>query len=652
MKKSILCIAIAMGVLLSSLGMQSVCADVGSLALNKPAEASSHNGNNVPGNAVDSNLGTYWQTGKPGGVGAYEPNPYIIIDFEGMVTFSQLTVREGGRLKSFELHYSISDDDEWVLGYASTLEAVGAMTTTQFRFPDITAKKVKFWIKDSSSLPLAVYDLDFRYYIPELKITSDVYTVDDTEGSISNIPSCDADIEDFMQNISVEELIDVKVYRTYIDSGNPANVELTSGNMVTGDKVVLSLASGVTRVYTVNIGLTDTTIKSPYYTINKTNWTISNVPVSCTSASEFLGNLYNDSYAKFTLYKADGEELATDVQTDYKLKVTSDNGEVEETYTVKKNTAELTTTVPVVNSGHVLISGDIIKAAAGITHSEFRAALLPANGGSYEILDRKGTAVTDGIIRHGYHVVSFAENGASATYTVWEDYARFKTATMNSYEYPDHPPGHAVDGDMSTMWVSRTVVSWLEVDMGGTYVIDSVDITENNDFVTSFTISVSTDGSNFKTVYTGTTITTNGLIATFDPIAARYVKIDIASVSGGTPRFKNVSVYCSAEGMIVLPEVTMDYLSDGAVNVAAAVLNRTDRDESVRMYIATYRYANNVPVINKVDMVEIPLIQAGGQEYIESALTIDTQSDDLLKVFLWNDELCPLTDTVRVTKAP
>jgi hypothetical protein len=46
---------------------------------------------------------------------------------------------------------------------------------------------------------------------------------------------------------------------------------------------------------------------------------------------------------------------------------------------------------------------------------------------------------------------------------------------MNSYEYPDHPPGHAVDGDMSTMWVSRTVVSWLEVDMGGTYVIDSVD---------------------------------------------------------------------------------------------------------------------------------------------------------------------------------
>ncbi len=82
-----------------------------------------------------------------------------------------------------------------------------------------------------------------------------------------------------------------------------------------------------------------------------------------------------------------------------------------------------------------------------------------------------------------------------------------KTATASSYEnQTTYPASAAVDGNTGTRWSSAfSDPQWLEVDLGSSQSICSVGLDWEAAYATAFQIQVSTDNTNWTTIYSTTT---------------------------------------------------------------------------------------------------------------------------------------------------
>jgi hypothetical protein len=67
------------------------------------------------------------------------------------------------------------------------------------------------------------------------------------------------------------------------------------------------------------------------------------------------------------------------------------------------------------------------------------------------------------------------------------------------------PPPDAIDGDMSNWWAVQGVPSWLQIELEKMSTICAVEIAWNkgDERTYEFTITASTDGSNFMEVFSG-----------------------------------------------------------------------------------------------------------------------------------------------------
>src|SRR5208282_5522581 len=80
--------------------------------------------------------------------------------------------------------------------------------------------------------------------------------------------------------------------------------------------------------------------------------------------------------------------------------------------------------------------------------------------------------------------------------------------TASSYQAssPYCPAIYAVDGNLTTRWASAwSDPQWIYVDLGATYNITEVDLYWENAYATSFKIQVSSNASNWITIYSTTT---------------------------------------------------------------------------------------------------------------------------------------------------
>lgn len=96
-------------------------------------------------------------------------------------------------------------------------------------------------------------------------------------------------------------------------------------------------------------------------------------------------------------------------------------------------------------------------------------------------------------------------------------------------------PANAIDGKLSTRWSDDGVGAWLRADMGQVKNLKAVDIAwhRGNERVNTFTLSTSTDGTNFTQVFSGKSSgkTSSFERYTFPAVNARYVKV---TVNGNT----------------------------------------------------------------------------------------------------------------------
>src|SRR5580704_17542456 len=81
-----------------------------------------------------------------------------------------------------------------------------------------------------------------------------------------------------------------------------------------------------------------------------------------------------------------------------------------------------------------------------------------------------------------------------------------KTATASSVENASFPASAAVDGNTGTRWSSAfSDPQWLEVDLGATASISQVVLQWEAAYATAFQIQISSDGTNWTTIYSTTT---------------------------------------------------------------------------------------------------------------------------------------------------
>src|SRR3954471_22225681 len=107
-----------------------------------------------------------------------------------------------------------------------------------------------------------------------------------------------------------------------------------------------------------------------------------------------------------------------------------------------------------------------------------------------------------------------------------EDKALNRPATASSTYSAEYAPGKAVDGDTTTRWSSTfNDNQWWQVDLGSSRQVDTVRVNWETAYASQYTISTSTDGTNFSNAAT-VNITQSGVeTTTFAARSARYVRI-------------------------------------------------------------------------------------------------------------------------------
>ena len=108
-----------------------------------------------------------------------------------------------------------------------------------------------------------------------------------------------------------------------------------------------------------------------------------------------------------------------------------------------------------------------------------------------------------------------------------------KPVTTSGYENAGTVPANAVDGDMTTRWGSRFMdEEWLEVDLKHCYTLDSVRIYWETAHATAYEILVSSDATNYQSVYSTTTgkggtetINLQSSISILQSGGARYIRL-------------------------------------------------------------------------------------------------------------------------------
>jgi hypothetical protein len=131
------------------------------------------------------------------------------------------------------------------------------------------------------------------------------------------------------------------------------------------------------------------------------------------------------------------------------------------------------------------------------------------------------------------------------------------TATADSYQanYASWccEPHFAIDGDPTTLWHSQfspyqPLPHWITLDLGGSYNVTGLQYLPRQDGnyngnITSYTISVSTDGTNFTQVATGTWADDPTLkSATFPARTARYIRLTALAGHNGYASAAEINV--------------------------------------------------------------------------------------------------------------
>ena len=170
----------------------------------------------------------------------------------------------------------------------------------------------------------------------------------------------------------------------------------------------------------VEILSSEAAVTSAVYTVDDAGEEITGITATEELAA-FKANIAPVYGAAFEVYEADGTAVAADLQSGYKLIVTSQDGTVTKTYTITKEAlsddATVTSVLYAIDDGAGTIGGVLFKSSVVM----FEAYLTPAAGASFMTYAADGTTeATD--LQTGYKLIVTAEDATTQkTYTITMD---------------------------------------------------------------------------------------------------------------------------------------------------------------------------------------------------------------------------------------
>jgi hypothetical protein len=136
------------------------------------------------------------------------------------------------------------------------------------------------------------------------------------------------------------------------------------------------------------------------------------------------------------------------------------------------------------------------------------------------------STVSGGQMNIDYVAVYNKAPGGSTTPPAGTNLALGKTATASSTESTSYPASAAVDGNTGTRWSSAfSDPQWLQVDLGATHTISSVNLNWEAAYGKSFTIQTSTNGTTWTTIYSTTTGTGGNQTLSVSG-SGRYIRVN------------------------------------------------------------------------------------------------------------------------------
>ena len=246
-----------------------------------------------------------------------------------------------------------------------------------------------------------------------MSLTSSVYTVED--GIITSVPY-GTSASDFKTHLAPATGASLDVYQSN-------GTTLETGNVITGDEVIVTAQDGTTTgtyIITVNQN-TDASVTSTAFTVSALSngtqhgrtGTITDVP-SGTSVYDFKNHITPATGATFDVYQSD--ETTTEsgnVISGDEVIVTAEDGTSTATYTItvlKNSDASVTSSTYTVSelSGGTSGTGTITDVPFGTSVNDF--SVTPATGAIWSVYLNDGTTLETGDIVTGDKVIVTAQD--------------------------------------------------------------------------------------------------------------------------------------------------------------------------------------------------------------------------------------------------
>lgn len=208
---------------------------------------------------------------------------------------------------------------------------------------------------------------------------------------------------------------------------------------------------------------------------------------------------------------------------------------------------------PEVLDGACRVEGECLYLANANNHERYRVMILPAHKAIrwsnlskiQAFFDAGGKVIVTGCLPQQSAEFGHDSDVIRAVDAMFpgvrSSLARNPRVTGSS-AWPGYEPGLAMDGDLTTRWNAADGTSgdqWLEIDLGGMRIFDTVSVTEVFDRVTSFSLQVH-DGADWVDCATGTELGVRTL--RFEPVRGERVRLLIHTIKADSVSIAELSV--------------------------------------------------------------------------------------------------------------
>ncbi len=208
---------------------------------------------------------------------------------------------------------------------------------------------------------------------------------------------------------------------------------------------------------------------------------------------------------------------------------------------------------------------------------------------------------------------------------------------------PGYPASQAVDGDPRTFWRLQSSPQWLEVDLGDVYPVYRTQLVGSQWQACQFKVEVKAQAEDaYVQVVDRTDNTTRGtamepIIDTFEPTAARYVRLTVTGADWGNPEIAEFRI-SAATGQT--PPITIGSVGYSTIQEA---IDASRHDDVIVLQPGSYPVTGATGISMRGKRVTLTSIDPNDSAIVVATVIAGTAAGPALSIVSGEDANCVLT---------